>query len=381
MKVKIVIYSTLNEAGGGRETWIQYFMRQLLKRGYQLEIFCLEDVTCNTIDMKDEYRKVTFIKSEFLKEKKFNFLNFIKMTKKKLFLDHNNDTVYLFLGTVIEGVALLNLKKHIPNAKCYVWARSINSNEIKRRHNKLISMIPKYIETKAIQKSDHVITNGYDTFDFYEKTYNLKGKCTAIPNAVEIHDFTFPYYSLKKNPCTFIYLGRFCEVKGVYDIIAAFNSLNTETDYHCFFYGHGDNFNAHIKNSHCKIKNEVKREEIPSIYSKSNISFFLGKGSEYGGGGISHSLLEALASGHICICYDIPAYNQIIRNGYNGILIDYLDVDSVVVNIEQLLQNKNSDYYEAMQKNARLTAAAYSVDNHIEKFIALISKKQVNDDE
>lgn len=375
MKVKIVIYSTLNESGGGRETWIQYFMKELLIRNYQLEVFCLNDKTINSIDKKKEYKNVVFEKSEFHVGSKFNVFNFIKMTKKKLALKHNRDTVYLFLGTVVEGTALLNLKKQISNAFCIVWARSINSNEIAHRHSRLISFIPQYIEKKTIKMSNHVITNGSDTLTFYKNKYDLADKCSAIPNAIEIKNFQFQYKILKNYPCAFLYLGRFCEIKGVYDILKAFNDIELNEKYYCNIYGHGNDLSSYVINKNCKIRKEVSRNDVISIYSNSNISFFLGKGSEFGGGGLSHSLLEALASGHICICYDIPAYNQIIINGHNGILLPYLDIKSVENCVRTLITNKNSNYYKNMQIHARLTAKEHSVENHVDTFVDLVTEK------
>lgn len=375
MKIKIVIYSQLMAHGGGRETWIEYFLEMLLKNNYEVEVYCLEEMLEGSLITKSKFTNIVFYTVKFNRASKLNFKNFLKKTGENLIANHNGNDCYLFVGSIVEGCLLLKLKKMKPNAVCYTWVRSITANEISNRHFKMLSFVPSIIERKVMRESDYVITNGYDTFAYYVDKYGVQDKCTVLPNAVNLEMFKFTTKPIGEHGVSFLYFGRLTSIKGVYDILDLFNRLVVDGIFMCHFYGEGDDITEFKKNSHCQIHGPLDHEFAPEVYSKTNVSFFLGKGAEKGGGGISHSLLEALASGHICICYDIPAYNQIINNGINGILVKYQDNEDLQKKVISLIEDCNLELYYNMQINARKTAEQYSIEKHFLKFENLFLDK------
>lgn len=377
-EINIIIYSYLYEYGGGRESWLDYFLNALLLKKYKINVYCLKPVDeKNSMIYYEKFKDVRFYCSEYSKGVN-NILNYLRTIRKSLIYD--NDSIYLFLGSVVEGLALLDFKSRHHNAITYCWVRSIVAKEISSRHSRLVSFLPKYIEKLVMNKVSYVITNGFDTLDYYQEKYKLIDKIYAIPNAVDIKKYKYAIPYVNSEEIKFSFIGRFTKIKGIYDIIEAFKTLKKSKEhfkhknYICDFYGEGDNLLKNNLPITIRINRPIMRNEVPLVNSLSNFSFFLGKNSDSGGGGLSHSLLEAMASGQICICYDIPAYSQIVKNGVNGILVNYNDIDDLVLKIKDILNCNDLKRYHVLQEEARETALAFSCENHIKRFIDLIGR-------
>ena len=73
---------------------------------------------------------------------------------------------------------------------------------------------------------------------------------------------------------------------------------------------------------------------------------------------LSWSFLEAMAIGCRIIASDTPPVKEVMKDGYNGILTDFYDVNALVEKVNMVLDNR--DKYNEMTVNARKTV----VDNY-----------------
>lgn len=89
------------------------------------------------------------------------------------------------------------------------------------------------------------------------------------------------------------------------------------------------------------------------------------------GGGISHSLLEAMATGNAIVAWDTYTYSQVITNGYNGLLAAKNDVKELANTIQRLLIDR--DLMIFLGQNARKEALTYDWNNTVNLLNKILS--------
>ena len=77
------------------------------------------------------------------------------------------------------------------------------------------------------------------------------------------------------------------------------------------------------------------REDVPELWRHSHIAVL----PSYYREGIPRSLLEAAASGRAIVTTDMPGCREIVRNGYNGLLVPPRDPVAIADALEQLLDD------------------------------------------
>ncbi len=85
---------------------------------------------------------------------------------------------------------------------------------------------------------------------------------------------------------------------------------------------------------------------------------------------LSWSLLNALACGTTILASDTPPVREMIRNGENGVLFDFLDVDALAELANQLLDRK-AEYQVLGRQGAELIREKYSVDVCLPRMVEL----------
>lgn len=389
MKLHIFIYSDLSVYGGGRETWLDYFLNGLTNDDTfeKIIIYSLEprDYKNSIVQKYEDCKKITFHycgrkgDSFFIRLKRYLFT-----TMKDLEIEKND--FCLILGTVIEGILGLKIrKKYKSNVKIISWIRSIVVNEITNRRNsylsrKIAKLVSVNIEQKLIATADIIICNGKDTYSYYKDNYpEYKDKMEIIPNAVDIQKFKYTGYNKESKILECCYIGRLGKIKGFNDICEIFTVLENKgyaEKIKCNVWGEGNTNNLRFP-SNISLYGNAKRSEIPNILSTYDVFLFLSEDSTQGAGGLSHSLLEAMASGKIIIGYDIKALTQVIKNKENGILIKYKEKNEVAEELISIYKKKKLDnkILINLTKNAFNTAQYYSIENHISKFLDLIREQ------
>jgi glycosyltransferase involved in cell wall biosynthesis len=95
----------------------------------------------------------------------------------------------------------------------------------------------------------------------------------------------------------------------------------------------------------------------------------LGNGS--GGAGVSNGLLEQMAAGRVLICWDNPAYRQVLDEE-SAYLVKQGDVSAISATLTQIA----SDPREASARAQRASelARGYSFETHMELFAEAVSR-------
>lgn len=392
-KIHLVIYSKLENYGGGRETWANYFLKALDKVGKfkDINIYCLgSDNYSNTlVDEFNSYENIHFFTTipDLKKNVLFRMMDFTKYVEKKLNENSNNGDTVLFLGAMMEGFVALYVNLKIKqNLKFILWIRSIGLRELSTRRNKISVFLLKIIERNIFNRADAIIFNGKDTYDYYEKKYSkLIKKMYVVENAVNLEQFSsIKKPKFMKNIINVTYIGRFNKEKGFFDFIESINIYNSkynnneyETRIKFNIWGFGDDFRLPQNTTYHGI---LERENICEVLSESHIVVFLNLSNSELAAGLSHGLLEAMASKRVCLAYNNPAHNQILTSD-NCIFIKEGDVNELAGKYFEIIKNineNNVDLYEAISINALYSANPYSVENHINKFLNIYEATQNN---
>ena len=77
------------------------------------------------------------------------------------------------------------------------------------------------------------------------------------------------------------------------------------------------------------------RREMPQIFKQANLVCL----PSHGGEGVPKVLIEAAASGRATVATDVPGCRDIVRDGFNGLLVPPRNTDALASGIEQLLAN------------------------------------------
>ncbi len=183
-------------------------------------------------------------------------------------------------------------------------------------------------------------------------------KIFIIPNGVDVNKF-FPLKEEEKNDLKkrlslnfnviVNYTGRLNRYKGVLDLIDAFIDLKKQNTA-LLILGEGE-LQLEIE----RIARERKLDNVilkgivsnPEDYYKISDIFVLPSYGE----GMSNALLEAMASGLLCIVTDIGGNNELIEDGINGFLFNPGDRNKLKKILEDVLEGRVE--IESLKKRAR----------------------------
>ena len=376
----IVIYSELLEYGGGRETWLEYFLRGLIKEDYFHQIWVHHlsprlrtDSLCSTIE------HICFNEINIgLPENNSSILNMFKFTRFIISSLKNytqKGDIVLFVGTGMESISAIATRVLLGgNIKILIWVRSIISGELMSRKSLIASRIAQKLEYWAFKSADKVIFNGQDTREYYDNQYSDEAdKYVTIVNAVKFDDFAIlDIPDFGETPYVIGYIGRFSREKGFDNLIDAANiikELDRQYPIEIQVWGHGIDFNTLPPN----IINHgsVARDKVPQALSSCHVALFLNKCAKHEAGGLSHGLLEALAAGRLIIAWENAGHGQVLDDS-NALLVPEGDIEQLANMFTELCE---SDVEELIRKckNARVTAKNYTVEAHLNKFLQLVS--------
>ncbi len=371
----IIIYSELKPYGGGRETWLQYFLPAIISQFKNVFIYAIRkpgELEQSIVDGLSESVEALYT---------------LEVDRKKFIADVKNGIsdrieekdVCILIGSIVEGEIAPWIKKYYPKVICMIWVRSIAAYEVANRHNKLLYPLISMIEKRNLNAADTVITNGLDTYEYYKKYINHRNM-VAIPNAVNYKEYICER-NWNSNIVKFLFLGRFERIKGariMLDAIKTFNYKYPQLINSVTFdiWGSGSMSDEELP-FNVIYHNRAERSQIPEILANSDFQFFLSDPNDKAPGGLSHSLLESISSGCIPIASAIPAYLQIL-NDDNSILVweqtaDYVSeiIRKICIEIQVSPQK-----YKAMSEVLFTLSKQYSIEKHITKFMKIISAEE-----
>lgn len=267
----------------------------------------------------------------------------------------------------------LSIYKKIFNFKMKLISRSIStiSKELEGK-----SLYKRIILKKSIyfayKNSDHIISQSNGMKRDLIKFLNIsEEKIITIYNPVakEIEKSS-DSNSQKIKERNILFIGRLEEEKGLKYLLRIFSKLKNDDDfkkYKLTLVGEGS-LKEELK-KHCQklnISNDVIfegfREDVISFYKKSEVVVLT---SLYEG--FPNVLIESITLGTPVVAFDCEnGPNEIIKNGKNGYLVEFLNVDMFVEKLKKVLVNGFST------KKIKKTASIYRIDNIIKKYMKVV---------
>lgn len=228
----------------------------------------------------------------------------------------------------------------------------------------LLEPYKKVFLSKIIRNSGAVICLNKDYKNFIIKKYNVDPKkIVIIPNATDF-EIVSQVRLNRNDKKNILFVGRLSIEKNIDKIIEAFSILK-DKNILLNIVGEGekekelkelvDKYN--LKN--INFLGRLEGEKLYKMYIKSDIFLLPSKYECF-----SHTLLEAMTTGIPIIASDIPGTRNVIKNGYNGLLVEPTP-EKIAEAIEKLI--KNPKLREKLARNGLKEVKKYSWDKIVEQ--------------
>ena len=340
-KITLLISSL---AGGGSESVCVTLANSFAVNGWQVDLIVLN--INNEAYLNHLSKKVNLVVLN-KKHARFSFLTLLKYIFKK--------KPKIFLVFNYELTVILVLLKIIFNLKIKIISRNSNTLSIKLDKFKYQNFWSRYIVLNLIkffyQKTDHVVNQCKGMQKDLIKLYSsLKKKSSVITNplSLNIENYCKKHDLRKIDKQNYILcVGRLEEQKAFHFAIDTFASIkNKFPGLRLKIVGKGSlekELKQRVKN--LNIENFVDFEN----FQKNIIPYYLyAKGtiltSIYEG--YPNVLIESIALNTPVVSFDCPnGPSEIVKNGINGYLVNYMDIDDLKKKTTDLLRKK-FEYYE-----------------------------------
>ncbi len=226
------------------------------------------------------------------------------------------------------------------------------------------------ISGKMLKTASAVIVLGEIEKNIIKKrlpNINLK----VLENAVPISESK--RRERRSNEKTIIFLGRFHESKGLFEIIEACRALKNENvgfRFNCF--GAGDLKNHFVAEMSAILGDKfyyggvVSGAEKEKALNEADI-FLLP--SRYGEG-LPVAMLEAMAAGCVVVVSEMASIGSVVKNGENGFTLEPKNIPQLTKMLKFLLSGEND--LENLRRNARETIMKnFNLTDYIKKLEAI----------
>ncbi len=211
-----------------------------------------------------------------------------------------------------------------------------------------------------------------------DSVHNLFGlstkKMVVIYNGVDITRFHNQYRAFDSK-LKLIYVGRLIKVKGVQVILKALRYLK-EYDYDFTIVGDGD-YRSTLENisKEYGLQDKVRflgnRNDIPDLLDKNDIFISVPLCEE----GFGNAVVEAMASGMICVCSESGGIKEIIKNNYNGFLIMKDAFNELEILLKKIFNANDRNTFMLISENAVRRAKIFNIYNYSRKLDSVIKSK------
>ena len=378
-RLALVMISNFGRADGGRETWAYQFLPRLLQRHPHLRI----DVCGLRVEGQDENRDallsavpeadrdrlgITFLRA--FRNKVPNSLDMIRAMRRSDWPSQRPDLA-LGVGSFVELLAMMAAPRlrGVPKA---IWLRTVYVDEKAGRIPATLRPLARAMETAVLRRAQVIIANGEDTADHYRR----RGLAVeVIANAVDLERWKVPPPKFEV-PIDVAFIGRLTAVKGVREYLelcrrVAASDLADGIRFHIVGEGElaieaQDLATLGMLRFHGPIDNR----EMPAFLNGIDAAVALTvtdpvSRTDTGGGGVSNALLEQMAAGRLVICWNNPAFAQVVRPG-EGIVVQQGSVDGLFEALELCIRDRDAARRIAACGQSR--AASFDWETHLAKF-------------
>jgi glycosyltransferase involved in cell wall biosynthesis len=390
-----IIFSYLEVFGGGRETWLNQFVLELLLKYSKSKVFIYyitdkKHNKSNLIPILENPRvyaiPISIPVSSGIISSCCRILSFVGKVFYQLVKVSDSHSKIIAVGSYYEGMVIFLLhifKKSMKNPSLYIWLRTIWRLQVLAIHQGKLAKFTVLLESWFLKAADGVIANGWDTAEAYKKYNNIDA--FVIPNAILLKNFKKRKSWLLANGIFRVsYIGRLSEEKGLLDFlhsVECFNVSYPSLREKVVFEVVGDgplSTTVHdfvLREHNLKFIGKLDAAAIPVYLSQTSASVSLTYSSgKMGGAGVSNGLLEVLASEVLVICWDNPIFNQVVNNS-SALMVNEHEVqglaDAYKYMIDKPLKASN------LAAEGRRVVHKFTFDNHMKLFSDLMSNQKL----
>jgi glycosyltransferase involved in cell wall biosynthesis len=310
-----------------------------------VKVIYLTDLKPNREEFKDALKHFNLIKTfkEGLKSIKILYLKKVTMIN---YLKSDNSDV-----TISSRIYFNNLLGKYGKGIKIGWEHNHHQGD------------SKYIKSflNSCLKLDKVVLVSQELTTFYQQEFknkNIACQCVYIPNFIE----KLPSKINSLNNLNIIAVGRLETIKGFKDLINIFYLINQDLPQTTLTIAGDGTLKAAltIEITNLKLTSKVKlvgnlnSSELAHYYQKSSLYLMTSYSESFG-----LVLIEAMSYGIPCLAFTTAeGAKEIIKDGYNGYLIDKRNSQIMQEKVTYLF--KNQEFLQQMGKQARLTAENYT---------------------
>lgn len=302
-----------------------------------------------------------------LNQSKKNYIS----TFKKLRLICKNEKIDVVIAQhsdPITFIYLILLKRKFPQIKTAVYVHS-NAADMCRSNRKKLASAKKALLKKAAKASDRVIAISNSVKNSVIDILQVpERKISVVYNGANVDRFRAQAHPFA-TPVNIIYVGRLIEEKGVQVTLTALAKIKKETgaDFRFRIVGDGSYRSAlEAKAKELELGDSVeflgKRRDIPNLLSESDIFIHMPVWEE----GFGITIVEAMASGLVCVCAKSGAIPEIIDDCETGFLVEMGNPDELAERIEKIISEDRSEIMR-IKENARRRADDFSIQTFATK--------------
>jgi len=267
------------------------------------------------------------------------------------------------------------LKRRMKQIKIVLYAHN-NANNMIHTNDWKTRTMRKCLLKQAYNSSDNVFAISHSVKKSLIGLLNVHDeKVNVIYNGIDLQRFNVER-DIKNSTVQIIYVGRIIKEKGVQVLVEAISRLPSNLpSYHLNIIGDGP-YLENIK----KMISEKKQEErisvlgamrqIPEIMAKSDIFVHPAIWEE----GFGIAIVEAMASGLICIATNRGAIPELIDDQINGYLVESNSATAMAEKLAEIITNIYTDGSDCVRYQARKKAEKYSIENMVNRFDNLLEQ-------
>lgn len=328
---------------------------------------------CDTGSIAEEMRANGNCVIDVSPKNKLDYINsFHKVLK--LCLKEKYDAIIIHHQSPYTHFLHIYLKNRIHNLYSFCYAHSVSRDWYKYSKGKLAYLYKK-ISKKSFDKCNCAIAiSDIAKQSLIEEGYAAENKIVRVYNGVDTRKFV-PSKLNKKSLTDMICVGRLVKEKGIQNILQAFVLLPVDKRPQFSIVGDG-NFRSELEKfvKDNKLEKWVHflgtRNDVNDLLKKADVFVFTPICEE----GFGISVVEAMATGKICICGNRGAIPEIIEDGINGFIVNSDEPNDIATCIEKVFDRNYSNYIE-LQKNAIRKAHDFDIDKFVSNLDELIVEK------
>ena len=255
-----------------------------------------------------------------------------------------------------------------------IWYAHSNAFELCDGRRKKGLALRKWIYRATFSRADAAVAISNSVKDSLVKYLGLPGsRITVIHNGAILERFHRAKTAGSKT-LRLIYVGRLIEEKGVQTILSAFTRLQ-DVDCRLTIVGDGDYREAlQTLAVELGINGRVQflgtRTDVPELLEAADVFIHVPDCAE----GFGIAVVEAMASGLICVCGDRGALPEIVNDGITGFIVEKNDPERLAQILRAIAEEPDAEIYETIRANAVEASRQFSIEAFSAKLDDLIEE-------